>query len=311
MGGAARQRGAVEWLNYHHLLYFWTTAKEGSIAAASAALGLAPPTISGQIKTLEEHLGETLFTRVGRGLELTETGHVVYRYADEIFSLGRELTDTLAGRAGAERPQRLFVGISDIVPKLISHRLLEPALRMQPPVQLVCREDKTDRLLAELALKGLDLVFSDEPISASVRVKAYNHLLGECGVTFFGKGELARKVRRGFPQSLDGAPLLMPTEGSPLRRELERWFEREEIAPRIVAEFDDSALLKQFGQHGAGIFAAPTAIEKEIRAQYHVGIIAQTDEVREQFYAITVERRIKHPAVMAISQGARQRLFRG
>lgn len=298
----------MEWLNYHHLLYFWMVAREGSIARAGKELRLAQPTISGQIRTLEEALGEKLFSRVGRSLVLTEVGHVVYRYADDIFSLGRELMDTLKGRPSG-RPLKLHVGIADVLPKLITHRLLMPALTLDEPVQIVCKEDKTDRLLAELAVHGLDLVLSDVPIAGVARVKAFNHLLGECGVSFFGTAALAEGYMAGFPASCDGAPFLLPTDNTWLRRSLEQWFESVGVRPRVIAEFEDSALLKVFGQQGVGIFAAPSAIANEICAQYAVEVLGQTDEIKERFYAITVERRIKNPAVVAISTSARSELF--
>lgn len=298
----------MEWINYHHLLYFWTVARAGSIVKASEELRLAQPTISGQIRTLEDTLGEKLFTRVGRNLVLTDVGHVVYRYADEIFGLGRELLDTLKGRPSG-RPIKLHVGISDAMPKMISHRLLQPALALEGPVQLICREDKTERLLAELAVHGLDMVLTDAPIAGAARVRAFNHLLGECTVSFFGTTELARQYKRDFPRSLEGAPLLLPTDNALLRRSLEQWFESLGVRPRIIAEFEDSALLKVFGQHGAGLFPAPSALESEICEQYHVRSIGRAEGVIERFYAITVERRIKHPAVAAISVAARSELF--
>ncbi|HJL19953.1 MAG TPA: transcriptional activator NhaR [Sandaracinaceae bacterium LLY-WYZ-13_1] len=298
----------MDWLNYHHLLYFWMVAKEGTVTAAAKQLRLSQPTVSEQVKSLEDSLGEALFHRVGRRLELTDVGQVVYRYADEIFGLGREMMDTLKGRPTG-RPAKLHVGVSDLVPKLILHRLLEPALRLEEPVQVVCREDKTERLLAELSVQGLDLVLAEVPIGGQARVRAYNHLLGECGTTFYGHPALTAELADGFPGSLDGAPVLMPTENTILRRQLEHWFEKLDLRPRIVAEFEDSALLKVFGQYGEGVFPGPTAIEGEITAQYGVQIVGRTEELRERFYAITVERRIKHPAVLAISETARARIF--
>ncbi len=300
----------MEWLNYHHLLYFWMVAKEGSVTAAAKQLRLSQPTISGQLKTLEESFGEELFTRSGRGLVLTEVGQLVFRYADEIFGLGRELMDTLRGRPTG-RPARLHVGISDLVPKLVSHRILEPALRMDPAVQIICREDKTERLLADLAVHGLDLVLADEPISGVVRVKAFNHLLGECGVTFFGAPQLAKTLRGDFPECLNDTRFLLPTENTLAYRALEHWFERKKIRPIIVAEFEDTALLKVFGQRGEGFFAAPSVVEQEILRGYGVQVVGRTDEIRERFYAITVERRIKHPAIATISDQARAQVFGG
>lgn len=298
----------MEWLNYHHLLYFWTVVKEGGVAQAAKALRLAPPTISGQVRALEESLELTLFDRVGRKLQVTDDGRVVFRYADEIFNLGRELLDTVKGRPTG-RPLRLHVGISDVLPKLVCHDLLMPALRLPEPVQIVCHGDKTERLLAELAVQGLDLVLSDVPVGGNVKVRAFNHLLGECGLTFFATPDLARKYRRGFPHSLDGAPLLVPTEDSLVRRSLDHWFESIGVRPHLVAEFDDSGLLKSFGQGGEGIFGVPSVVEAGVRKQYGVQVVGRTEEVVERFYAITVERRIKHPAAMAISESAKQNLF--
>ncbi len=298
----------MEWLNYHHLLYFWAVARHGSVTKASEELRLAQPTVSGQIRTLEDALGEKLFRKSGRSLVLTETGHVVYSYADEIFSLGRELMDTLKGRPTG-KPLKLRVGITDVMPKLISYRLLQPAFAMDDQVQLVCHEDKTERLLADLAVRGLDLVLADAPLSPGVRVRAYNHFLGECGITFFATRELSEAKRRSFPRSLDGAPMLLPTENTLLRSSLDHWFEKEGIHPNVVAEFEDSALMKVFGEYGAGIFPAPSIVEKEIRETYGSRVVGRTDEVKERFYAITVERRIKHPAAVAISEFARGQLF--
>lgn len=298
----------VEWLNYHHLLYFWTVAKEGSIARATAELRLAQPTISGQIRVLEESLGEKLFQRSGRNLVLTDVGRVVFRYADEIFSLGRELRDVLKSGSSA-RPLRLLVGVADVVPKLVAYRLLEPALRLTEPIQIVCREDRPDRLLAELAIHNLDIVLSDAPVEPSLRIRAFSHLLGECGVVFFATQALASTYRRGFPRSLNGAPLLLPTENTALRHSLDRWFVSKGIRPRIVGEFEDSALLNVFGQTGMGIFLAPSIIEAEVRRQYQVEVIGRMEGVKERFYTISVERKLKHPAVVAISEAARKKLF--
>lgn len=299
----------MDWLNYHHLLYFWTVAREGSVAKASQALHLAQPTITGQIRALEESLGEKLFTRAGRGLVLTETGRVVYRYAAEIFTLGRELTDVLRGRP-AGRPARLLVGVSDLLPKLIAFRLLEPALALNDEVQIVCYEDRPDTLLADLSTFGLDLVLTDAPMHPAVRVRAFSHLLGTCGVSFFGTRALAQKHRRRFPASLDGAPFLMPLENSVLRRNLEQWFDSLGVRPNIVGEFQDNALLQVFGQAGAGLFAAPSAIESEIRLRFGLWVIGRTEAVTERYYAISVDRKLKHPAVVAICETARAKLFR-
>jgi len=298
----------VEWLNYHHLLYFWVVAREGSIARASARLRLAQPTISGQIRALENSLGEKLFARSGRNLMLTEVGRVVSRYADDIFGLGRELMDTLKDRP-IGRPVRFLVGVADVLPKLITYRLLEPALRLPEPLLIICREDHPDRLLADLSVHELDVVLSDAPIGPTVKVRAFSHLLGECGVSFFGAARLAARYRRGFPRSLDGAPFLFPADNTTLRRSLDQWFDSQGIRPRVVGEFQDSALLKVFGQAGAGVFPAPSAIEAEVQRQHGVRLIGRLEQVRERFYAISVERKIRHPAVVAISEAARRKMF--
>ncbi len=298
----------MEWLNYHHLLYFWTVAREGSLVAAGKALKLSHPTLSAQIRALESRLDEQLFTRAGRGLVLTEMCRVVYRYADEIFSLGREMLDTVNGRSGG-RPLRLDVGVADVVPKLVVRRLLQPALGGPEPVRLVCHEGRYEKLLADLTLHTLDLVIADAPLPPGSGVRAFHHLLGETSVSFFATKPLAARHRRGFPGSLDGAPLLLPLEGSPLRRALNQWFERHGVAPRVVAEFEDSALLKVFGTDGVGIFPAPTVLEADVARQYGVQVVGRAPEVRERFYAISVERKLKNPAVVAISEAARHDLF--
>jgi LysR family transcriptional activator of nhaA len=298
----------MEWLNYHHLLYFWVVAREGGLVPAGKVLRLSHPTLSAQIHALEDALGEKLFTKVGRKLALTEMGTIVYRYADEIFTLGREMVDTVKGRSTGQ-PMRLNVGVADAVPKLVVRRLLAPALTLPDPIRLVCHEGATGKLLADLALHALDIMISDSPVPAGSSVRAFNHLLGETTVSFFGTRSLVGRYKRGFPQSLDGAPVLLPLENLPLRRSLNHWFERHQVKPRIAAEFEDSALLKVFGADGLGIFAAPTVVAADVEAQYGVQLLGRAEEVRERFYAISVERRIKHPAVIAISDAARQDLF--
>ena len=300
----------MDWLNYHHLRYFWVVAKEGTIAAACRKLGLAQPTISAQIKTLEDQFGEQLFSRAGRSLVLTDAGRAVFRYADEIFSLGQELLDTLAGRP-VGRPLRVNIGVADVLPKLVAHRLLEPALSMPEPVHLICHEAPVSELLIRLVAHELHLVLSDSPAGSQVRVRVFSHLLGECGVSVFGAKDLAASYRRGFPRSVNGAPFLLPTEGTALRQSLDRWFESEDIHPRIVAEFQDSALLKTFGQAGKGLFAAPDIVERAVRQQYGVRVVGRLGSVREQFYAISLERKLNHPVVAAVAESAEGRLSGG
>ncbi len=298
----------MEWLNYHHLLYFWTVVRSGGVAHAARELRLAQPTVSGQIRLLEGVLGEKLLERAGRRVVPTEIGRMVFRYADEIFALGRELQDALKGRPTG-RPARLNVGIVDAMPKMVVRRLLEPALALPEPVRMTCIEDKAEVLLAELALHHLDVVLADTPVPPGIKVKAYAHLLGDTGVTWFAAPTLAATYRRRFPASLDGAPVLVPTEDNQLRRALDRWFEEIKVRPLIVAEFADSALLKVFGQSGLGLFCAPSVVGAEIQRQYAVKAIGQVDTVRERFYAISVERRLKNPAVVAITEQARKDLF--
>lgn len=297
----------MDWLNYHHLLYFWVTAREGSIVKASAVLNLTPPTISGQISALEESLGEKLFEKSGRGLALTEMGKVVLGYADEIFALGRELRETLRGRPTSRRP-RLVVGIADVVPKLVAFRLIEPAFRLPQQIEVVCEEDHPQALLGALAAHQLDLVISDAPLPAGAAVKAYSHLLGDSAIALFGTADLARQYRRGFPASLDGAPLLLPARGTEVRRMLDQFFDGADIRPQVVAEFADSALMKICGQSGLGLFPGPAAIARRVEQQYDVARAGTFDEVRERFYVISPERKIRHPAVAAITESGRRLL---
>lgn len=298
----------MEWLNYHHLRYFWAAVREGSVTRASEKLHVSQPAVSAQIRGLERALGEKLLTRSGRHLSLTEAGRLVYGYAEEIFGLGAELMDTVKWR-GQGRAIRLVVGVADVVPKPIVRRLLEPALGLSQRVRLVCREDRpVEEFMGELGLHGLDVLLADAPTGRR-GVRAFNHLLGECGTTFFGAREVARRWRRGFPRSLRGAPCLLPGPNSMLRRALDDWFHAEEIRPLIVGEFDDSALMSIFGQDGLGVFPGPTAIEADIQRLYGVQVVGRVRAVPQRFYAISVERRLKHPGVVAICEGARRRLF--
>lgn len=298
----------MDWLNYHHLLYFWQTAKEGSVAAAAELLHLTPPTVSAQIHALERSLGEKLLRRGGRRLVMTEAGQIAFRYAEEIFSLGREMRDALADRPTG-RPLRLEVGIHDVLAKSVAHRLLAAVFSMPEPVRLVCREGTAEGLLAQLAVHELDVVLSDGPASAALSVRVFNHLLGECAVTVFGAPGLAKSRRRGFPRSLHGADFLLPMENTALRKNLELWFEANDIRPVVRGEFQDSGLAKAIGRAGIGLFVGPAVIEKEICRQYDVRILGRIEEVQEKFYAISAERRLRHPAVVAISTAARERLF--
>lgn len=297
----------MHWLNYHHLYYFWVVAREGSISKATQELRLAQPTISGQLRELERQVGERLFKRQGRYLALTDVGRVVYQYAGEIFAIGRDLQQALRGH-GQERLQ-LHVGVTEAVPKLIAHELLRPALMLDKPLRIHCREDSQERLVAALAIHELDVVLSDTPLAPVVKVRAYNHLLGECGVSIYGVPALCHKYRPRFPASLAGAPLLLPSEHAALRRSLEHWFRTQEVEPQIVGEFDDSALMTVFAQSGVGMFAGPSILADQISHQYGCQRVGEATPLSERLYAISIERRIKHPAVIAICQAARDQIF--
>jgi LysR family transcriptional activator of nhaA len=298
----------AEDLNYHHLLYFWVVAHEGSITAASRRLHVSQPTISMQLDKLQQRLKRRLFRKAGRGLALTEQGEELLRYADPIFSAGRRLAAFLGNQRTDELPA-LVIGVPDTMPKLVSFRLLEPALQLADPVKIVCFEDKLEDLLAGLAVQRFDVILSEMPAGEAIRVRAYNHLLGNCGTSFFATTPLARKHRSAFPRSLEGAPMVLPTPNTELRRLLDQWLGQHKIQPRVVGEFEDSALLKEVGHSGVAIFPAPTAIEKEIRRQYRVQVVGRADDLRQRFFAISGERRLTHPAVRAILLNARRDLL--
>lgn len=296
----------MDWLNYHHLLYFWTVAREGTLASAGERLRLSASTLSTQISSLEQSLGVQFFERVGRRMQLTETGRVALRYADDVFSAGRAFVDAVKGKPDA--PLRLHVGVVDVVPKLVAYRLLSPVLN-QSSLGWTCLEGKIDVLLARLSNHELDLVLSDAPIPTNVNIRAYNHPLGQCGVSFFAVKSLAVRLRKRFPGSLNDSAWLLPTGNNSLRRSLDRWFDAHQIQPRVIGEFDDSALLKVFGQQGLGCFAGPTVIEREICRQYQVAVVGRAD-IREQFFAFTMQRRFVHPAVQALVERARTDLLK-
>jgi len=290
-------------LNYKHLHYFWVVTKSGGVAKAGEQLHVTPQSISGQIRMLEETVGEALWRRAGRKLELTETGHLVFDYADRLFTVGEDLKDALRDRSGmGATPFR--VGVSGAVVKVVAYKLIAPALQAAPAPRLICREGRFTELLALLAVHKLDLVLSDRAMHASMNVRGYNHLLEECGVTFLATKELARALQRRFPHSLDNAPMLLPGEDSAVRQRLLRWFDANDLHPRIVGDFDDTAVMKAFGSAGAGLFAMPSSVADETAAQFKVEAVGQTDEVQYQTYAISGERRLKHPAVVAISEAA-------
>jgi LysR family transcriptional activator of nhaA len=300
----------MEWLNYHHLFYFWKVVRAGSITRACEELRLAPPTVSAQLRSLEDQLGEKLLSRSGRYLVPTEMGRVVFRYAEDIFGLGLELMDAVKRRPTA-KPLRLAIGVDDVLPKEIAYALIEPAMRLPEAVRLLCREAGLERLVADLALHELDVVLSDAPVAPSLNIRAYNHALGDCEVIWMGTPALAKAHRRGFPKSLDGAPILLPTADTSIRRDLDQWCEAQAIRPVVVGEFEDYGLLRVFGSRGAGIYPTFQVLEKELKRHYGLQRIGLAKGVRGRFYAISVEKRVRHPAVAAICESARRSLFAG
>lgn len=281
-------------LNYNHLYYFWTVAREGSVIGAAKVLFLTPQTITGQLRALERTLGGRLFAPAGRGIALTELGHLAFGYAQEIFRLGSEMQAAVAGRS-LDRPLPFRVGVVDVLSKVIVQRLLAPALALDRPVQLACREGALEDLVAELALHRLDLVLADTALAANLELRAFSHLLGECGISFFAAPVLRERHPGQFPDLLRGA--------------IDHWLDRHDIRPLIAGEFDDASLMKSFGQAGAGVFTGPSAVADDIVRQYGVVLIGATGEVRERFYAISTERRLRHPAVRVVTEGARSSLF--
>lgn len=296
-------------MNYKHLHYFMQVARAGSVTRASELLHLTPQTISGQIQLLEQTLGTALFAKNGRGLALTDAGRLVQGYAEDIFSLGTELAAVVREQPKKKRTLEFRVGVADALPKSIAYRLIEPATQLPEPVHMVCREWKLDSLLAELALHQLDLVISDTPIPSRVSVRAYSHRLGASSVSFFATPALRAHHPGPFPACLNGAPMLMPGEDSAVAQRLHAWFRTMSLQPKIVGEFDDSALAKEFGRRGAGIFVAPSVITTEIEAQYQVKTVGVANDVIVEFFAISVERRVSHPCVVAITEAARGELF--
>ncbi|EXI80891.1 MAG: Na(+)/H(+) antiporter regulatory protein [Candidatus Accumulibacter appositus] len=292
-------------LNYKHLHYFVSVASSGGVTRAAERLHLTPQTLSGQISQFEERLGVALFRRVGRRLELTKAGRLAFSYAEEIFQTGAELEDLL--KNGAEERFITFrVGIGDVVPKFVAHRLLAPVLCLPTPVRLICQEDRLESLLADLAIHRLDMVLADRPMPPGTVIKGYSHPLGDSGVAFMAAPELAARLTGGFPDCLDGAPLLLPGRDSALHRTLPRWLERQGKRVRIVGEFDDSALMKVFGEAGAGMFVIPTASVPDVTAHYKLVKLGETEEIRERFFLISAERRLTHPAAQAVSDNARK-----
>ena len=298
----------MEWLNYHHLRYFWTVARQGSLRKAAEALHVSQPSISAQIRLLEEALDEQLFRRSGRGLALTEAGQLVLTYADDIFSMGRELLSAVKQRPGG-RPLRLQVGITDSLPKLIAYELLKPAFRLSQPVHLVCREGAIGPLLGLLGAHRLDVVLADEPASSGFQVRAFNHRLGRSSITFCAAPPLAAKLRKNFPGSLHGAPALLPSENMALRPAVEKWFDDHSLQPQIVAEFEDSALMDVAAAAGLGFSPVHSVVIGPAVKHWGLKAIAEAEACSTGFYAITADRRLKHPAAVAITEHALSRLF--
>jgi len=296
-------------MNYKHLLYFWVTAKAGGVMRAGEQLHTTPHTLSAQIKLLEDWLGHKLFKKAGRNLELTEDGRVALGYADQIFTLGAELEAAVRASSAGKQVLDFKVGVADSVSKSIAYRLLEPALSIAEPVRLVCSEGKFPELLAELALNRLDLVIADEPMSRRLSVRAFNHPLGGTAMSFFCTPALKAQLKGSFPQCLNGQPMLIPGAQASVRQQLEGWLTRHGVQPRIIGEFDDGALMTAFAREGRGVFMAPSVTEKETTQQFGVKVIGRSDELREEFYAVSVERRITHPCVVAITKAARGQLF--
>lgn len=297
------QLGGMEWLNYHHLLYFWTVAREGSLRAASEKLNVSQPSISAQLTDLEESLGERLFRRDGRSKSLTDVGQLVFGYADEIFALGREMTHAVRGRGG-ERVLRLQVGVADSFPKLLANQILQPVFKMKTTVHVICREGKLEDLLAQLITHRLDVVLADEPASGNLKVRTFNQRLGTSELTICAVGTLARRLRRGFPESLNDSPALLPASNSSAGRTIVKWFESVRVQPRVLAEFEDLALMKAVASDGKGFVALPAAELEEARRHYGFHRIGRTKTAEETFFAITAERRISHPAVVEITKSA-------
>ncbi|MGE5109627.1 MAG: transcriptional activator NhaR [Acidobacteriaceae bacterium] len=297
----------MESLNYHHLQYFWRVVRAGGVTQAARELHVSSPAVSAQLKELQDFLGEPLFSRSGRRLVLTEMGRVVFDYADDIFSLGRELLDTVRNRPTG-RPIRVDIGVADVLPKMIAHWLIEPALTLRENVRIVCREATSEQLITRLGSLELDVVLTDSPADPSRTVRAYNHFLGDSGIGFVAMGRVLKNVQGKFPQSLSGVPILLPTDNTALRRDLDYWFESNSIQPQIIGEFEDYALLRAFGQSGNAIFPVPTVFVRHLRRQDKVILVGSTEEVRLRFFAISAERKIRHPAVMAICESARSLL---
>lgn len=297
----------MDWLNYHHLRYFWYTAREGSLRKAAEELGVSQPSISAQIHQLEESLGAALFRKSGRGQVLTDTGKLVFDYAEEIFSLGRDLLGAVQHRDTKLAP--FHVGLTDTVPKSAASEILKPVFSLPEPSRIVCHEGNLEDLLQRLAAHKLDIILADEPAPSSAKIKAHNHALGSCGITLCAPAKIATKLRQGFPRSLHGAPALLPAEHSSMRRQVDKWFEERDLQPKIIAEFDDPAFMQVFALETQGFFPLPSvAVDAGVK-RYGFQVIAELDAIQSEFFAITGERKLRHPATMAVTENAQLRLF--
>lgn len=297
------------WLNYHHLYYFWNVARRGSISEVCKDLRLSQPTISAQLKALEDALGEQLFVREGRRLNLTDSGRLAFRYAEDIFALGNELLDAVEG-GSTSKQEMLRVGIADVLPKFMAFQLLRPVLEMKNAPRVVCHEDKPERLLSLLATHEVDMILSDSPSPGSIKVKAFNHFLGESQVSVMGTESLCKASRKDFPDILNGSPVILPLPNAAVRKELERWFESRELTPRVIGELEDRALMEIFAQAGTGFIFVPQAVEEHVRKNFGLRVLGRIEEVSEEFYLISVERKVRQPSVIAICDNARNSIFK-
>ena len=296
---------AIRRLNYQHLLYFWAVVRTGSLTRACEELALAAPTVSAQLRTFEERLGEKLLVKSGRTLVPTEVGRLVYSYANQIFGLGQELLEALEQRPSS-RPMKVVIGIDDVLPKEIAYKIVQPGLQLKQPVRVICREGSLERLVADLAIHEVDVVLSDSPITPSLNVRAYSHSLGSCNVYWMATPTLAKTLRRDFPKSLDGVPVLLPTDDTAIRRALDQWLDRQNVRPLLLGEFEDYAMLREFAREGHGFAPVPSVLETSFRRQHGFVRIGLAKGVKAEFYAISAERKIKHPAVAAMTDSARQ-----
>ena len=298
----------MRWLNYQHLFYFWNVANFESISQAAKHLRLAQPTISAQLKQFESVLGEKLFERSARNFKLSEVGQITYRYAEQIFSLGNELLDVIDGKS-LDYLKDFRIGISDVVPKSLSYRLIEPALRPDSGASVSCFEDKTERLLADLAIGEIDLVIADRPIPPNVKVKAFNHFIGESGISFMAIKKISQQCRKNFPKSISDSALILPTSESAIRSEIEHWLDQRSISIKCVASFQDRGLMKIAAREGQGIIPVPTVIEKEVKKEFHLEVLGRTSEIQEKIYLISLERRLKNPLMAKICEEAQRNIF--